>query len=124
MRNSYLLHEFTSPPDDQLGEVHKSVKQIQQHLLKELSLKQEIIEKKEDEIQQLQDALEEKLKAIEDLRLQVEEVVRNNEGNKQLNKKLLNELVRKQQDIEWYKRTYETRSLIGTIKQKLIKRFK
>ncbi len=43
------------------------------------------------------------------------------EGNTQLVNKLLGELTKLQNDIEWYKRTYEKRSLLGTIREKLLR---
>ena len=44
---------------------------------------------------------------------------RNIDGNRQLINKLLNDLERMKQDIEWYKRTYEKRTLFGVIKERL-----
>ncbi|WP_181306856.1 hypothetical protein [Rufibacter sp. XAAS-G3-1] len=118
MRNTLLLHDFTSKPDH-LEDINESLKKIQYHLLDELALKQELILAKEAEILHLKAELLQKDEKIESLNKKVAEVERNNEGNKQLNKKLINEVVRKQQDIEWYKRTYEKRSLLGTIKEKI-----
>jgi peptidoglycan hydrolase CwlO-like protein len=43
------------------------------------------------------------------------------EGSKQLINKLLDDIKRYQNDIEWYKRTYEKRSIIGTLKEKITK---
>lgn len=43
------------------------------------------------------------------------------EGNTQLVNKLLGELTKLQNDIDWYKRTYEKRSLLGTIREKLLR---
>jgi hypothetical protein len=45
--------------------------------------------------------------------------IRKQEGTKQLINKLLEDIRRYQNDIEWYKRTYERRSLLGTLKEKL-----
>ena len=118
MRNTLLLHDFTSKPDP-LDDINKSLKSIQHQLLSELAYKQDIISSKEEEITSLNNELAQKNELIEVLNKKVLEVERKNEGNKQLNKKLINEVVRKQQDIEWYKRTYESRSLLGTLKEKI-----
>ncbi|AKQ45110.1 hypothetical protein TH63_04820 [Rufibacter radiotolerans] len=81
-----------------------------------------MLDAKDQEILQLKAALQTKIQMVEELNQRVLVVERNNEGNKQLNKKLISEIVRKQQDIEWYKRTYEKRSLIGYIKEKIFKK--
>jgi peptidoglycan hydrolase CwlO-like protein len=44
------------------------------------------------------------------------------DGNKQLIDKLLGELSKLQNDIDWYKRTYEQRTLLGTLREKLFKK--
>lgn len=117
MRNKYILHDNLAEPDH-LESINTTLRLMQQQLLKELTYKQEIITAKEQEILKLSAQLEKKETQLQELTQKVEEVKRNNEGNKQLTKKLLNDLVRKQQDIEWYKRTYETRSFFGILKQK------
>lgn len=44
-----------------------------------------------------------------------------NEGNKQLINKLLGEISTLQNNIEWYKRTYEARSFLGVLKERVKK---
>jgi peptidoglycan hydrolase CwlO-like protein len=44
------------------------------------------------------------------------------EGNSQLINKLLGDLNKLHNDIDWYKRTYEKRSLLGTIREKLFRK--
>jgi len=44
------------------------------------------------------------------------------EGNRQLINKLLGDLSKLQNDVEWYKRTYEQRSFLGTLREKIFKR--
>jgi hypothetical protein len=121
MGNALLLQDYISP-SDHLEDIHKTLDAIQLQLLKELSHKQSLLEAKDQEILELKAALQVKIQLVEELNQRVLVVERNNEGNKQLNKKLISEIVRKQQDIEWYKRTYEKRSLIGYIKEKIFKR--
>ncbi|WP_207435238.1 hypothetical protein [Sabulibacter ruber] len=121
MENSIPLQEFI-PKQDPIENISKTLTNIQEQLLKELYSKQQLIETKEKEITDLKSKLEDRIKHIENLNQKIIEVERNNEGNKQLNKKLINEIVRKQQDIEWYKRTYESRSLLGTLKEKIFRK--
>ncbi|GGK78157.1 hypothetical protein ACD591_09320 [Rufibacter glacialis] len=121
MRKTLLLQDYISPKDP-LEEIHSSLDSIQKQLLQELSNKQEILEEKNMEIMELKCALAGQKQLVEELKEKVASVEKNNEGNKQLNKKLISEIVRKQQDIEWYKRTYEKRSFLGTIKEKVLKR--
>jgi hypothetical protein len=66
--------------------------------------------------------LEDKNNLILQLNEKVAVCQQNAEGSRQLINKLLNDIERLQQDVEWYKRTYEKRSLLGTIKEKLIER--
>ncbi len=91
-------------------------------MLSEIAYKQDVISAKDKEIATLKEELRCSHEAIEILEKKIQEVERKNEGNKQLNKKLINEVVRRQQDIEWYKRTYERRSFLGMLKEKVLKR--
>jgi hypothetical protein len=122
MGNALQIQDYISPSDN-LEDIRKALEAIQSQLLKELAYKQSLLEAKDLEISGLQAALEVKSNQVEELTQRIQAVERNNEGNKQLNKKLISEIVRKQQDIEWYKRTFEKRSLLGTLKEKLIKKF-
>jgi len=45
-------------------------------------------------------------------------------GNRQLINKLLGDISRLQNDIDWYKRTYEKRSLLGLLREKFFQRKK
>jgi regulator of replication initiation timing len=53
------------------------------------------------------------------LRQQLDKTKETMDGNSQLINKLLGDLSKLQNDIDWYKRTYERRSFLGTIRQKL-----
>jgi activator of HSP90 ATPase len=121
MGTALLLQDYISPTEH-LEDIHKSLDSIQAHLLQELSYKQSLLIAKDQEISELKAALDAKIALVEELNTKVLAVERNNEGNKQLNKKLISEIVRKQQDIEWYKRTFEKRSLLGTLKEKISKK--
>ncbi|MDO6432591.1 hypothetical protein Q4E93_18440 [Flavitalea sp. BT771] len=56
------------------------------------------------------------------LREQLQQCRQAGEGTHQLINKLLNDIDNYRKDIEWYQRTYEQRSLPGTIWQKLFRR--
>ncbi|HEY0731304.1 MAG TPA: hypothetical protein VGD33_02700 [Chitinophagaceae bacterium] len=104
-----------------LQDIQQAIEVIDHKLDAEISAKQRTIEIQELEIQRLNKLSDEKNNTILQMHEQLGELNRTVEGNRQLVNKLLNDIERLQQDIEWYKRTYETRSLLGTIKQKLLK---
>lgn len=99
--------------------IFQALKLIQNQLEKEIVSKQRTIERQEEEIRSLRAELGQKNDHIINLNLRLQECQKNTEGNRQLVNKLLNDIGRLQQDVEWYKRTYETRSLLGTLKQKI-----
>ena len=89
-------------------ELKESLNQIKHYLEKNIRDLTAESESKDYEIGNLKTALEK-------ARLQAE-------GNNQLINKLLGELSKLQNDIEWYKLTYEKRSLLGTIREKLFRK--
>lgn len=97
------------------------LRQVYSHLLSENEYKRERIE---ELILRLKD-LEAKLAAEQQEKKQLHQTLtdenKKQEGTKQLINKLLEDIRRYQNDIEWYKRTYEKRSFLGIIKEKLIK---
>lgn len=105
-------------PDLEHG-ILESLKNIELQLQKELSFKQKAVEEGWTEIKNLRAVLAAKDQSILDLQAKLAESQKNIEGNRQLINKLLSDLNRLHQDIEWYRRTYEKRSLLGTLKQKL-----
>ena len=102
-----------------IEDLYTSIKAIQQKLEDEIACKQKTIEDSRVEIKRLRNSLEDKDAMVEGLKNKVAEYQRNIDGNRQIINKLLNDLERMQQDIEWYKRTYENRSLLGVIKDKI-----
>jgi len=69
------------------------------------------------------EVLDEKKDAeIAALRRELQECRQAGEGTRQLINKLLNDIDKYRKDIEWYQRTYEARSLPGTIWQKLLRK--
>jgi predicted nucleic acid-binding Zn-ribbon protein len=99
--------------------IFQALRLIQQQLEKEIVSKQKTIERQEEEIRRQRADLEQKNELVINLNMKLQECQKNTEGNRQLINKLLNDISRVQQDVEWYKRTYESRSLLGTLKQKI-----
>lgn len=113
-----LLPEAPIVTNDELvHDIYASLKNIQQKMEDEIVSKQAIIESSRTEIRMLRRTIHEKDQTIHHLKNKIEDSQRNMEGNRQLVNKLLNDLERMQQDIEWYKRTYESRSILGYIKE-------
>jgi peptidoglycan hydrolase CwlO-like protein len=99
--------------------VFQVLRSIQQQLEKEIVSKQKTIERQEEELRLIRHELGQKNEQATVLSTKLQDCQKNNEGNRQLINKLLNDIDRQQQDLEWYKRTYEDRSLLGVIKDKL-----
>lgn len=115
-----LLTESQLPEQSSLAEdIFQSLKVIQQKLEEEIANKQQVIDGSWAEIRTLRATVQEKDQLVLKLEKGIAESQRNLEGNRQIINKLLNDLDRLQQDIEWYKRTYESRSFLGTVKEKL-----
>jgi DNA repair exonuclease SbcCD ATPase subunit len=83
--------------------------------------KQNVIETQAAEILRMRKVIEEKTDLIQAMKDRVAEADQKAESNRQLINKLLGDISHYQKDIEWYKRTYEKRSLWGVMKEKLAK---
>lgn len=103
----------------EMHEIRQVLEGIEEKMEAEISAKQRTIDRQEEELRRLQALLEEKTRVIADVEEKLLESMRKSEGNRQLINKLLGDIDRLNQDVEWYRRTYEKRSLIGTIKEKL-----
>lgn len=119
MLRKLLPQAPVTPNEDLVQDIYESLRDIQQKMEDEIVSKQTIIEGSRAEIRTLRNTIQEKDQTIHQLKNKVEDYQRNMEGNRQLINKLLNDLERMQQDVEWYKRTYERRSLLGVVKEKL-----
>jgi hypothetical protein len=106
----------------EMQSIHEQLEEIRAYMEKEVAFKQSIIEGQREQIGQLKTFSEEKALKISRLEDQLQECRQTNEGTRQLINKLLNDISNYQKDIEWYKRTYEKRSLLGTIRQKLFRK--
>jgi len=90
------------------SDIKNSLAQIKQYLERDIYNLSKGIQGKDIEIKALKEELEHLQHLVE--------------GNRQLINKLLGDLSKLQNDIEWYKKTYEQRSFLGTIKEKIIKK--
>jgi hypothetical protein len=105
---------------EKMDYIQESLSLIEKKLDVEITARQKTIDLQEKEIHRLHRLAEEKSNIILELNEKLTECAYSNEGNRQLINKLLNDIDRLQQDIEWYKKTYVKRSLLGTIKEKII----
>jgi predicted nucleic acid-binding Zn-ribbon protein len=117
MKNDILFEKINGA--DQDGIVLKTLKIIEQKLEEEITAKQRIIEWQQGELKKLQIEGVEKNSTITELNIKLAECRSHVEGNRQLINKLITDIDRLQQNLDWYKRTYESRSLLGVIKDKL-----
>ena len=60
---------------------------------------------------------------IKILKEELENLQNFTDGNRQLINKLLADISKLQNDVEWYKKTYVQRSFFGTIREKLFKKY-
>lgn len=108
--------------DIELHSINESLHKIRLYMEKEIAFKQGLIDKQEEQIRQQKMRADEKDILIQRLEGQLLECRQTNEGTRQLINKLLSDISSYQKDLEWYKRTYEKRSLLGTIRQKLFRK--
>jgi predicted nucleic acid-binding Zn-ribbon protein len=106
---------------EKMDHIQQTLNMIQDKLDAEITARQKTIDLQEKEIHRLHKIVEEKNNGILQLNEKLVECMQHSEGSRQLINKLLNDIDRLQQDIEWYKKTYAKRSLLGTIKQKIIR---
>ena len=124
MKSSLLTKTELESEPRKLEDIQHTLDLIELKLDSEIAAKQKSIDLQEKEIQRLHALAEEKNKMIIDLNEKLAESLQSIEGNRQLINKLLNDIDRLNHDIDWYKKTYEHRSLLGTIKEKVLGRRK
>lgn len=103
-------------------QINESLGHITQYLLQEMEYKQRIIEEQRLEMEKLKKEINQKSVIITTLEQQLTQSAQHTEGHRQLINKLLNDIEHFQNDIDWYKRTYERRSILGVLKDKLTKK--
>jgi peptidoglycan hydrolase CwlO-like protein len=107
------------PGSDQAPNIERALGHIYNHLLKELEAKTDDIKELKLRIGQLEKRIQNYQYQVEANKTDIAHEKKQLEGSKQLINKLLGDIRNYQNDIEWYKRTYEKRSLLGILKQKL-----
>jgi hypothetical protein len=117
MKDNILFDEINDMDESTVA--LKVLKTIEQKFSRETDTKRDIIEWQLVELKRLQSEVFEKSNAIVELNTKLMECRSQSEGNRQLINKLITDIDKLQQNIDWYKRTYETRSLFGVIKDKL-----
>lgn len=95
------------------------LRQVYSHLLSENEYKRERIEELILRLKDLEAKLAEEEQEKKQLHKTLSEENKRQEGTKQLINKLLEDIRRYQNDIEWYRKTYEKRTLLGVIKEKM-----
>ena len=129
MDDNFLLNGFMKT-DAELGlqseaenlvEITDKLDDILMYLRTELQAKQQIIETQAAEMLRMRGVIEDKQDIIAEMQERVAEIEQKAESNRQLINKLLGDISHYQNDIEWYKRTYEKRSIWGVMKDKLAK---
>ena len=119
MKHSISVKSHSVTDLEKLDDFQQSLEMIEHKLDTEIAAKQNTIDRQEQEIQRLHGLVEDKNKIILEINGKLVDCMRNSEGNRQLINKLLNDIDRLNRDMDWYKRTYEKRSLAGLIKDKL-----
>jgi DNA repair exonuclease SbcCD ATPase subunit len=94
---------------------------ITDYIAHEIAFKQDMISSLLAKVRELNDAVLNKDEQLEQYREKLAESSQNIDGLRQLLNKLLNDIENHQKDIDWYKRTYETRSLLGILKDKFFR---
>lgn len=105
--------------DSKPDQVTDTLRSIKNFIATELNTKQELINRLYGEIDQLKLSLETARLQVSANQHQLQNSLKLNEGNKQLINKLLGDISKLQNDIEWFKRTYEKRSFLGYLKEKI-----
>jgi DNA repair exonuclease SbcCD ATPase subunit len=129
MENNLLLNGFMKTDTDlgyqsdseSFGEINEKLDDILLYLRNELQAKQKIIETQASEMMRMRAVIEDKQELIASMQQRMADIEHKAESNRQLINKLLGDISHYQKDIEWYKRTYEKRSLWGVMKEKLAK---
>jgi len=98
--------------------IRQNLDQIRSFIEIELAEKKQTIKAQATEIEELKKLLQNKEVAISMFEANTREFQETAEGNRQLINKLLGDISRLQNDIDWFKRTYEKRSLLGILREK------
>lgn len=108
--------------DSSYKQINEKLEQITRYLLQELETKQKTIDEQKEEIAIFKAELTNRSTEIDELEEKLAQCAEDKEGHRQLINKLLNDIEYFQNDIDWYKRTYERRSFWGVLKEKLTRK--
>src|SRR6476659_11098341 len=103
MKHDILYDKVDSDHD---AIVARTLKLIDQKLEKEIASKQDTIKWQQEELKRIQSEVLEKSNLISDLNAKLIECRSQSEGHRQLINKLITDIDKLQQNIDWYKRTY------------------
>jgi chromosome segregation ATPase len=106
------------------ADIESEITRIRVFIEEELGEKRELIRQKDRQLAELKNIAGKKDHVIGSLEAKLKELEGETDGNRQLINKLLGDLSKLQNDIEWYKRTYEKRSFLGVIKEKILKKIR
>jgi chromosome segregation ATPase len=118
--NGFEREELDADPE-RFSEISEKLDDVLMYLKNELAGKNQIINAQSTEIQRLRSVVDNRQQQLEKIQLKLEEFESRAESNRQLINKLLGDISHYQNDIEWYKRTYEKRSFWGVMKEKIAK---
>lgn len=95
------------------------LRKVYTHLLLENEHKHDRINELTERLRLAEQTMNEESSEKKHLLSKLNDEAKKNEGNKQLINKLLEDIRRYQNDIDWYRKTYEKRTLLGVLKEKL-----
>jgi DNA repair exonuclease SbcCD ATPase subunit len=126
MDNNLNKYPAASPPVNGNGNgavtlyhIYETLGKVVKQLESEIALQQTIIRKQLLEIESLHLEINKKEQLSMQAGRKLDESMQQLEGSRQLINKLLSDIAHYQNDIDWYKRTYEKRSIWGVLKDKL-----
>jgi len=102
--------------------IENRLSKIAEFIGNDLKIKQDMIHLLTTQVQDLNATIAGKEEQIEDLQEKLSQLSQHTEGMRQLMNKLLNDIETYQKDIEWYRRTYEQRRLLGILKDKFFRK--
>jgi DNA repair exonuclease SbcCD ATPase subunit len=116
-----FVHAEMAGFDGGLNGVSEKLDDILLYLKNELAGKNQIIHAQANEIQRLRNVVDNKQQTMLTIQEQLVVLEAKAESNRQIINKLLGDISHYQNDIEWYKRTYEKRSIWGVMREKIAK---
>jgi TolA-binding protein len=114
-----FVHGEVEAEDAGVTGMSEKLDDILMYLKNELAGKNQIIHAQANEIQRLRNVVDNKMAAMQVIEQKLADLETKAESNRQIINKLLGDISHYQNDIEWYKRTYEKRSIWGVMKEKI-----